>query len=60
MEISEDLSEKMIKNEMVINEIGRIREKLESSDVPKGKKEKLRYRSKVLEKKSKEQQRNLY
>ena len=60
MEISGYLSEKMRKNEKVIKEIRRIEEKLASSDVPEGKKEKLRYRSGVLEKKLKEKQRSLY
>ena len=60
MEITEDLSEKMRENDEIIKEIRRIEEKLLSSDVPEGKKEKLRYRHEILKKKLREEQRSLY
>ncbi|OIP75745.1 MAG: hypothetical protein AUK07_01000 [Parcubacteria group bacterium CG2_30_36_21] len=60
MEISEHLLEKMEKEDEVTRESKRIEEKLASSDVPEGKKEKLRYRQKILRKKLRREQNTFY
>jgi len=60
MEISEHLIERIQKDDEVIKEIKRIEEKLANSNVSEGKKEKLRYRHEVLEKKLKKTQNTIY
>jgi hypothetical protein len=60
MEINERLLEKIQKDDETIKESKQIEEKLANSDVPEGKKEKLRYRHRVLEKKLKKTQNDIY